>query len=243
MSSRSCWSRFPCRRAGWRWILPRTLQAGEAAFPNRRSREAQRATLGGQHPCWKGALPATGCESGQLHLAGKVGRWEPYELSKLANLWALPRQSPMLKRTAGILSKSNMGTMGQRKQEVGWRQETEPAGKNHATFFNSKPKGMLANEQNDVCHDMDCSTVCNHKKTGNTSQNPSIREWITAHPHKGLLGSSRMEWVLRVYYQGVISGIEDSLKKGSWRSVEYATIYRIKAGDGNISTHVLRLNS
>lgn len=103
----------------------------------------------------------------------------------------------MLKRTAGIVSKSNTGTMEQRKQEVGWRRETEPAGKNGTTFFNTcekrEPKGMLANEQNDVCHDMDGSAVCNHKKTGNTSQNPSIRELVTAHPHKGLLGSSRME--------------------------------------------------
>lgn len=43
-------------------ILLGPLQAGEVAFPNRCSQEAQPATLGGQHPCWEGALLVPACE-------------------------------------------------------------------------------------------------------------------------------------------------------------------------------------
>lgn len=150
-------------RAGWRWD-----SAGASASWSRKTLTGSSAGHS-----WR-AAPMLG---GQPSVAGKVGRCTPCELSKLTNPQPLPRQSHMLKRTAGILSNLNsMGTMEQRKQEVWWRRRTEPAGKYEAIFFNtcakSKAKDMLAKVQKDVWHDIYCSAICNHKKL---EMNPKIR--------------------------------------------------------------------
>lgn len=75
--------------------------------------------------------------------------------------------------------------------------ENRAPGKYEAIFFNTCEKSMakdvLAKVQKDVCRDIYCSAICNHKKTGNESKNPSVRESARAPAHKGLLGSYKTE--------------------------------------------------